>query len=674
MTVFVLQAFTVERGTAGGAADQEATGAAVASGPGQVADTLEAEHRVEDVERQHRLVVAGVRSTGSDEGAHGARFVDAFFEDLALLVFLVEHHLVFIDWLVELADGGVDAQLTEHAFHTEGTGFVRDDRDDARADFLVLDQLREDAHESHGGGDFTVARAVQDSLEGIEWRSRDVERLGAALWHETAQCSATLAEVAGFGAVWLRLEERQVFQLFVFDRNVEAITEQLQAFNINFLGVVRSVLRFAGTGAITFDGLGQDDGRLFFVVDRFVVRRVDLVRVVAATVEFPDLVVGQVCNHRLEFWRVEEVFTYERAVFGFVVLVLAVDDFVHATLQDTVDVFGQQWVPETAPDDFGHVPLSTAEHAFEFLDDLAVAANRAVEALQVAVDDEDQVVELLAAGQGDGAQGFRLVTLAVAQETPDFLLAFRDETTRFQVLHEACLVDRLDRAKAHGYCRELPEIRHQPRVRVRRQAVTVHFLAEVVHVFFGDAAFHERTGVDAWRSVALEVDQVAAVFVGRGLEEVVEADVIQGCAGSEAGDVTAQVRIFQVRAHYHRHGVPTYQRANAAFHEQVARHACFVGYGDGIAVWRGDGVRQLRTAAGREFAHTGHQIVSTVFAFFVENRFQGVQPFLGFDGIEVLHGLLQGGKASRIGCLSLRLALWADDINSWMAEGCFGVL
>ena len=30
--------------------------------------------------------------------------------------------------------------------------------------------------------------------------------------------------------------------------------------------------------------------------------------------------------------------------------------------------------------------------AFEFLDDLAVAAHRAVEALQVAVDDEDQVV------------------------------------------------------------------------------------------------------------------------------------------------------------------------------------------------------------------------------------------------------------------------------------------
>ena len=57
--------------------------------------------------------------------------------------------------------------------------------------------------------------------------------------------------------------------------------------------------------------------------------------------------------------------------------------------------------------------------AFQLLDDLAVAAHRAVEPLQVAVDDEDQVVELLAAGQRDGAQALGLVGLAVAQERPD---------------------------------------------------------------------------------------------------------------------------------------------------------------------------------------------------------------------------------------------------------------
>ena len=54
----------------------------------------------------------------------------------------------------------------------------------------------------------------------------------------------------------------------------------------------------------------------------------------------------------------------------------------------------------------------------ELLDDLAVAAHRAVEALQVAVDDEDEVVELLPAGQRQGAERLGLVALAVAEEAP----------------------------------------------------------------------------------------------------------------------------------------------------------------------------------------------------------------------------------------------------------------
>lgn len=254
-----------------------------------------------------------------------------------------------------------------------------------------------------------------------------------------------------------------------------------------------------------------------------------------------------------------------------------------------------------------------------------------------------------AASQGDRAQGFWLVALAVAHEAPDLLLTGRDEATGFQVFHEACLVDRLDRTQTHGNGRELPEVRHQPWVRVGGQALAVHFLTEVVHLVFSDATFEEGAGIDAWGGVALEEDQVATVLLGRSLEEVVEADVVQGGAGGEARDVAAQVRIPQVGTHDHGQGVPTYHRADAAFHEQVARHACFVGNGDGVAVWRGDCVRQLRATTGGQLAHTGHQVVSAVFAFFVEDRLQGIQPFLGFDGIEVLHGLLQGGKATRIG-------------------------
>src|SRR5690606_34801717 len=142
------------------------------------------------------------------------------------------------------------------------------------------------------------------------------------------------------------------------------------------------------------------------------------------------------------------------------------------------------------------------------------------------------------AGQGNGAEGFRLVGLAVAQEAPDFLLAGGNETTALQVLHETCLVDRLDRAQTHGHGGELPEVRHQPRVRVRGQTFAVDFLAEVVQLVFRDAPFEEGAGVHARGGVALEIDQVAAVFFGRGLEEVVEADVIQGRAGGEGRDVS----------------------------------------------------------------------------------------------------------------------------------------
>ena len=84
-------------------------------------------------------------------------------------------------------------------------------------------------------------------------------------------------------------------------------------------------------------------------------------------------------------------------------------------------VLGQQRIPVVAPDDLDDVPAGAAEDAFELLNDLAVAAHRAVEPLQVAVDDEDQVVELLARGQRDGAERFGLVAFAVAQEGPDVL-------------------------------------------------------------------------------------------------------------------------------------------------------------------------------------------------------------------------------------------------------------
>ena len=72
-------------------------------------------------------------------------------------------------------------------------------------------------------------------------------------------------------------------------------------------------------------------------------------------------------------------------------LVFAVDGGVELVEQDSVHVGADQFVPFRPPDHLDHVPAGASEHAFQFLDDLAVTANRSVESLEVAVDDPDEV-------------------------------------------------------------------------------------------------------------------------------------------------------------------------------------------------------------------------------------------------------------------------------------------
>src|SRR3546814_6433052 len=68
---------------------------------------------------------------------------------------------------------------------------------------------------------------------------------------------------------------------------------------------------------------------------------------------------------------------------GLAVLVLAVDGFHHQLAQLAGGVAGEERIPVAAPDGLDHVPAGAAEVAFQLLDDLAVAAHRAVQALQV---------------------------------------------------------------------------------------------------------------------------------------------------------------------------------------------------------------------------------------------------------------------------------------------------
>src|SRR5262249_43236684 len=148
---------------------------------------------------------------------------------------------------------------------------------------------------------------------------------------------------------------------------------------------------------VAFHGLGEDHRRRAFVLDRDLVRRVDLLRIVPAARQLLKLLIRHVLDKPEQLGVLaKEMLADVGAALDAVALILAVDGFGHALDEEAVFVLGEKRVPIAAPDDFDHVPAGAAEGGFQLLNDLAVTADGTVEALEVAVDDEDEVVEPLA--------------------------------------------------------------------------------------------------------------------------------------------------------------------------------------------------------------------------------------------------------------------------------------
>ena len=66
VSILVLQTLAVQRRAARRGAEQEPARALIGRGPGEIADALHAEHRVEDVERHRHFVRVAVRGGGGD--------------------------------------------------------------------------------------------------------------------------------------------------------------------------------------------------------------------------------------------------------------------------------------------------------------------------------------------------------------------------------------------------------------------------------------------------------------------------------------------------------------------------------------------------------------------------------------------------------------------------------
>ena len=638
VTILVLQPFAVQRRAAGSGADEEPARAHVSCRPGQIADALEPEHRIEEVDGDHLHAVGAVGRARRDPRGDGARLVDSLLEDLPVLRFLVEHQLIGILRPVQLADVRVDAVLPEHAFHAERARLVGDDGDHPGPDVLVAQERGEDPDEGHGGGQLAFSTALELCLERRQRRRLQRLRLAAPARQASAQFLEALLEPPHLRAVLRRPVEGHLLQLIVGDRQVEAIAKHADLVCLHLLRLVGDVLPLHGLAhPEALDRLRQDDRRLSLLLARGLVGGVDLDRIVAAAAQRPDLLVGPVRDHRRRL-RIpaEELLPHERPVARLERLVVAVDTFLHQLPQAAGGVAREQRVPVRAPDDLDHAPARAAEARLQLLDDLAVAAHGPVEALQVAVHHEDQVVELLAPGHRDRAERFRLVGLSVADEAPHLAALGLRQAAILKVAEELGLVDGHDRPEAHADRGELPEVGHQPGMRVAREPAPVDLLAEVPHVPLVDAALEERARIETGRRVALQVEEIAAVLLAGRMPEMIEADVIERRAGRVARHVPAELGRFLVRDDYQRHRVPPRDRREARLDLEVGRPLRLRADRNRVHVRR----RRAEWKIGARLPHAPdqpfQQEAGAIDALVGDDRVDRVEPLAGFDGVGVL--------------------------------------
>ena len=215
--------------------------------------------------------------------------------------------------------------------------------------------------------------------------------------------------------------------------------------------------------------------------------------------------------------------------------------------------------------------------------------------MQIAVHHPDQVVQPFPRRQGQRAQRLRFVRLAVPDETPDLGLLPGEKSPGGQVAVKARLVNRDDRTQPHRYGRELPEIRHQVRVRIGgKSAALGQFLAEMLQLQLGQASLHKGPRVDSRNRMSLKEDHVRRATALAAAEEVVEPDLIQGGAGGVGRDMTADAADLSVGVNHHGHGVPADGALDLMLHLPVAGELGLAIGRNGVDVGRADRGRQTQ--------------------------------------------------------------------------------
>ena len=573
VAILMLQAFSAERGPARCTTHQKAFAARIRECPDQIAHALKSEHRIVNKERNHLDSVVHVGGPGRCRRRHRSGFRNAFFKDLAVLRFLVIKQHVRIVRLIKLALAGVYSNLPEQRLHAEGARLVGDDRHNALTEFWILQKLGQDSDERHGSRRMGRLRGLKSFGKGFERRSLNLRGRNHASGHVPAEHAPALMHVGHFRAMVGRPVERSFTRGLIGNRDLEAALEVLDGLVAHLLLLVSRIAAFPEIAKpITLHGLGQDHGWPAFVLDRGLVCVINLLGIVPAAAQLPDLFIAHVLDQLERFGIFPEKFLANvGAALGLKRLVLAIDALVHELDQRACLVARQQFVPIAAPHQLDHIPARAPEYGFELLDNLAVAAHRTIEPLQVAVHDKDQVIQLLAGTERDRAERFGFIRLAIAQKRPDFARSRLDQAPIFEIVHKPGLIDRVDGRQTHRHRGKLPKIRHQPRVRIgRKPRMVAQFMAEVAEVFLAETALKIRARIDAGRGMALEIDHVSRLFAIAGMEEMIETDLEQSGQRRVGGNVAADAMVVLVLMRYHGHRVPTGEALDTAFERAIS--------------------------------------------------------------------------------------------------------
>ena len=211
-----------------------------------------------------------------------------------------------------------------------------------------------------------------------------------------------LAQVLHLRAVFVRLVKVDIAGLLVGKGQIKAVAKADQVVFGKLLLRMRGHLALPGTAhAVTFFGVRQNHYRLACVRRSSGISGMYFHQVVAAALEPVDLLVGHALGQAGEF-RVltKKGVTVKAPVFGGKSLHLAIDRAGKGFGQCAGGVAGKQAIPVAAPHQFDDMPASAGKQFFQLIDDAAIAAHRAIEALQIAVHHPHQVVQIFAGSQG----------------------------------------------------------------------------------------------------------------------------------------------------------------------------------------------------------------------------------------------------------------------------------